>query len=424
VANTWTSISTANAPSPRGEASAVWTGSKMLVWGGRDSTPSAISGGGAYDPSSGLWTTISSDNAPEGRTGASVVWTGTRMIVWGGYAASPLATGGIYDPWGDAWQATSMVNAPFPRYQHVAVWTGRFMIVWGGNIRGSDAVPTGGRFAYGLQSDFDQDGFSVCDGDCDDGRATVHPGAAEICNGLDDDCDGTADNGGNTLCTDTDACTTDLCGGFAACLHPLHDGDGDGFADLQCGGTDCADADPLVHPGATEQCNGLDDNCDSVVDEGGVALCSDQNVCTLDACGGLTGCQHAPRDFDADGRGDAACGGSDCDDSNPLVWSPPPETTGLVMGGGAPTGLSWDDQGLQVGTETIYALVSGVISSMGRSGFASASCLVFDAPTTFNDSRPNPPVGSAFWYLVRGLNTCGSGTYGTSQRDVEINACF
>jgi hypothetical protein len=420
VANTWTPISTANAPSPRAEAAAIWTGTKLLVWAGRDSTPGEISGGGAYDPSSGVWTTISSVNAPQGEYGETVVWTGTRMIVWGGAGQGSPGTGGIYDPWGDSWEATSTVNAPTARYQHVAVWTGRFMIIWGGTY----ADPTGGRFAYGLLSDFDQDGYSVCDGDCDDARAIAHPGAAETCNGLDEDCDGTADNGGNTLCADADACTTDLCGGFAACLHPLRDGDGDGFADLQCGGTDCADADPLVHPGAPEQCNGLDDNCDSVADEGGAVLCNDQNVCTLDACGGLNGCQHAPRDADADGRPDASCGGSDCDDSNPMVWSAPPEVAGLAIAGGVPSGVSWDDQGPEVGTETIYALVSGVISAMGSSGFASASCLLFDAPTTFSDGRPYPPVGSAFWYQVRGLNTCGSGTYGTSQRDVEINACF
>ncbi len=424
VANTWAPISTINAPSPRSNAYSVWTGAKMLVWGGLGSTMVALSAGGAYDPSSGVWTTISSVNAPQQGTGVTVVWTGTKMILWGGATGGGVSAGGIYDPWGDAWQTISTINVPSPRYHHVAVWTGRFMIIWGGDLINSSALPTGGRFAYGLLSDFDQDGFTVCDGDCDDGRAMVHPGAAESCNGLDDDCDGTVDNGGNTLCADADACTTDLCGGFAACLHPLRDGDGDGFADLQCGGTDCADADPLVHPGAPEQCNGLDDNCDSVVDDGGAALCNDQNVCTLDACGGVTGCHHAPHDADADGRPDASCGGSDCDDSNPQVWSPPPEATGLAIGGAVPTGLSWDDQGPQVGTETIYALVTGVISASGSSGFASASCLLFDAPTTFNDGRPDPPVGSAFWYLVRGLNTCGSGTYGTSQRDAEINTCF
>jgi hypothetical protein len=42
------------------------------------------------------------------------------------------------------------------------------------------------------------------------------------------------------------------------------DGDGDGTPD----GPDCDDADPAVHPGVAEQCNGHDDNCDGIIDEG------------------------------------------------------------------------------------------------------------------------------------------------------------
>jgi len=40
--------------------------------------------------------------------------------------------------------------------------------------------------------DADGDGFSSCSGDCDDTCARVHPGAAEDCDGLDNDCDGIA----------------------------------------------------------------------------------------------------------------------------------------------------------------------------------------------------------------------------------------
>lgn len=74
------------------------------------------------------------------------------------------------------------------------------------------------------------------------------------------------------LCSDTDPCTMDTCDAAACGVLPL-DRDGDGFiADwaggVTCGGDDCDDGNPDVHPGATELCNGIDDNCDGDVDEG------------------------------------------------------------------------------------------------------------------------------------------------------------
>ena len=58
------------------------------------------------------------------------LWTGSRIIVWGGSGAGGfLDTGGSYDPARDSWTATSTVNAPYPRDQGTAIWTGTTMIV-------------------------------------------------------------------------------------------------------------------------------------------------------------------------------------------------------------------------------------------------------------------------------------------------------
>lgn len=69
-----------------------------------------------------------------------------------------------------------------------------------------------------------------------------------------------------------------LCTGLAGCAYVSaadqdarlleFDDDGDGFADVDAGGTDCDDGDAAVFPGATEVCNGLDDDCDGVEDDG------------------------------------------------------------------------------------------------------------------------------------------------------------
>ena len=122
-------------------------------------------------------------------------------------------------------------------------------------------------------SDADLDGFGVdptCPADyldCDDTEATVHPGATDICwDAVDQDCDG-ADR--ECTCEESDA-------------------DGDGFGtSIFCVQLDCDDTDPLVFPGASEPCNGLDDDCDGDVDEG----------------------------FDVDGDGFTSCG-DDCNDGD------------------------------------------------------------------------------------------------------------
>jgi hypothetical protein len=65
------------------------------------------------------------------------------------------------------------------------------------------------------------------------------------------------------------------------------DADGDTYLSTACGGTDCDDANPNIHPGAMEICNGIDDDCDGKVDEaedGAAPLCTAPEVCTGGMC--------------------------------------------------------------------------------------------------------------------------------------------
>ena len=127
----WRPTTVIAAPTGRNQHTAVWTGTKMIVWGGYDGTN--LNTGGQYDPGGDSWTATTITFAPTGRRLHTAVWTGTKMIVWGGFdGVTYFNTGGQYDPGGNAWTATTITGAPTFRDQHTAVWTGTKMIVWGG----------------------------------------------------------------------------------------------------------------------------------------------------------------------------------------------------------------------------------------------------------------------------------------------------
>jgi N-acetylneuraminic acid mutarotase len=153
--NSWTATSTSNAPAPRSLHTAVWTGSEMLIWGGSNLlTQTDFNTGGRYNPSTNSWTATSTVNAPSARYEHTAVWAGSKMIVWGGIDHNPISvlnTGGRYDPGTDTWTTTSTTNAPSARRLHTAVWTGSEMIVWGGSTDG-DEGNTGGRYNPGTNS--------------------------------------------------------------------------------------------------------------------------------------------------------------------------------------------------------------------------------------------------------------------------------
>lgn len=132
--------------------------------------------------------------------------------------------------------------------------------------------------------------------DCNDLDRTVHPGAQESCNDLDDDCDGQKDNGlafqSYWPDADSDNHGSSSAAAQASC-RPL--------SGKVNNNSDCDDTRPSVHPGSAEACNDLDDNCDGRKDEGnpgGGASCGtgQPGVCskgTLTCQGGSLTC---PRD--------------------------------------------------------------------------------------------------------------------------------
>ena len=281
-------------PPARTRHTAVWTGSEMIVWGGAGVDPQALTTriyntGGRYDPANDMWTPTNTGlNVPTARSSHTAVWTGTEMIVWGGYDGHYLNTGGRYIPVADFWQPMNAgPGAPPPRSGHTAIATGSQIIVRYGLNNSSVPCPDGGAYCYACSAstwyrDANGDGYgnsaasaSSCvqppgfvatAGDCNDSNPVIHPGASDAnCNGIDDNCNGQIDEGYVGVATQ---CGTGPCSrtGVTACV-----------------GGQVVDS---CVPGAPtpELCNGIDDDCDGTVDNGGPGMCDDGNACMAGAC--------------------------------------------------------------------------------------------------------------------------------------------
>ncbi len=158
-------------------------------------------------------------------------------------------------------------------------------------------------------------GFVADSTDCDDVLASRHPGATEVCDGVDNDCDGLIDgqddslSGAPTWYADSDG---DGYGGAAtgdhACVAPAGTvGDSD----------DCDDGDPTVHPDADEVCNDLDDDCDGRID-GQADSVIGAPTWYDDADGDGYGDAGAPLDACTQPHGTVA-NSADCDDSDASI---------------------------------------------------------------------------------------------------------
>jgi N-acetylneuraminic acid mutarotase len=143
----WTPLQSSGAPAARHHHTAVWAGTKMIVWGGLDSNYDPINDGAIYDPVTDSWTALPTSGAPSARVGHSAVWTGTQMLIFGGSntevpgsSANLLADGAAYDPVTDLWSPITSADAPPARFRHAVVWTGNEMLVFGGNGAGAAVI--------------------------------------------------------------------------------------------------------------------------------------------------------------------------------------------------------------------------------------------------------------------------------------------
>lgn len=130
------------APLPPGPLAArltsgVWTGTELVIVGGRTGEGSALRDAAAYNPSSHTWRRLAPMPAP--RDDATLTWDGRHVVVIGGSTTSGRLhqTHLAFTPWANRWRElpSGAAAGAGGRWGHRAVWTGRKVVVWGGGIR-------------------------------------------------------------------------------------------------------------------------------------------------------------------------------------------------------------------------------------------------------------------------------------------------
>jgi hypothetical protein len=113
----------------------------------------------------------------------------------------------------------------------------------------------------------------------------------------------------------------------------------------------------------------------------------------------------------------------DCYPADPGTFAAPPEARGITLLAAGPgtTEIAWESLDPVAGAGTGYDLVAGLIGQLrADGGFDRAICAAAGiADTPYLDARPDPALGQAIYYLLRGRNACGWGTYGDGSPDPD-----
>src|SRR6185436_11522228 len=125
--------------------------------------------------------------------------------------------------------------------------------------------------------------------------------------------------------------------------------------------------------------------------------------------------------IDPDDDNDGVTDGSDCAPLQAGSFALPREVTGVTFAADKVT-LRWNSAAPGAGTATVHNVLRGALNQLPVGAGASEACLAPVVVGTATTDLNRPSAGQGFWYLVRGHNDCGAGTYGQATTGPRVSS--
>ena len=138
---TWSSLPVLDGFAGRSGHASVWEGQRFIVWGGRHRSGTVLADGALWDSTTSKWTYLEAAGAPPARFDASAVWAGDELVVFGGSGnQGPLSSGAAWSLSTRKWRTLPSQSSTGARSGSLAAWTGSHLLIFGGLSSGGIAL--------------------------------------------------------------------------------------------------------------------------------------------------------------------------------------------------------------------------------------------------------------------------------------------
>ena len=138
---TWSSLPVLDGFAGRSGHASVWEGQRFIVWGGRHRSGTVLADGALWDSTTSKWTYLEAAGAPPARFDASAVWAGDELVVFGGSGnQGPLSSGAAWSLSTRKWRTLPSQSSTGARNGALAAWTGSHLLIFGGLSSSSIAM--------------------------------------------------------------------------------------------------------------------------------------------------------------------------------------------------------------------------------------------------------------------------------------------